>query len=233
MSDSSRPHGLQPTRLCRPWDFPGKSAGVGCHCLLLRWVYLSLSPLLLASLLFSAICKASPDNHFAFLHFFFLGMVLVTAAYTVYIMTSLVAQMVKNLPAMQETQVWSLGQEDPLEKKMATHSTILARRIPWTEEPGWLQSLGSQRVRHDGVTIIRLSMILTNLNPRVWTTVALNTFTMLYNHHRDSCSKRSHHPQQRPCAHGRQLPTPSFPPAPGNPHSTFLLYESACSMRNI
>ena len=53
------------------------------------WVYLSLSPLLLASLLFSAICKASPDNHFAFLHFLFLGMVLVTAAYTVYITTSL------------------------------------------------------------------------------------------------------------------------------------------------
>ena len=69
------------------------------------WEYLSPSPLLLASLLFSAICKASPDNHFAFLHFFSLGMVLVTAAYTVYIMTSLVAQTVKNLPAMQETQV--------------------------------------------------------------------------------------------------------------------------------
>ena len=70
-------------------------------------------------------------------------MVLVTAAYTVYITTSLVAQMVKNLPAMQET----LGQEDPLEKKMATHSTILAQRIPWTEEPGGLQSMESQRVR--------------------------------------------------------------------------------------
>ena len=49
---------------------------------------------------------------------------------------SLVAQMVKNLPAMQETQVQSLGQEDPLEKEMATHSSILAWRIPWTEEPG-------------------------------------------------------------------------------------------------
>ena len=56
--------------------------------------------------------------------------------------------MVKNLPAMQETQVRSLGQEDPLEKEMATHSSILAWRIPWTEEPGGLQSMGSQRGRH-------------------------------------------------------------------------------------
>ena len=56
---------------------------------------------------------------------------------------------VKNLPAMQETQVQSLGQEDPLEKEMATHSRILAWRIPWTEEPGGLQSMGSQRVGHD------------------------------------------------------------------------------------
>ena len=56
------------------------------------------------------------------------------------------AQMVKNLPAMQETWVWSLGQKDPLEEGMATHSSILAWRIPWTEEPGGLQSTGLQRV---------------------------------------------------------------------------------------
>ena len=56
---------------------------------------------------------------------------------------------VKNLPAMQETQVLSLGQEDSLEKGMATHSSILAWRIPWTEKPGGLQSMGSQRVGHD------------------------------------------------------------------------------------
>ena len=60
-----------------------------------------------------------------------------------------VAQRLKRLPAMQETWVQSLGQEDPVEKKMATHSSILAWRIPWTEEPGGLQSMGSQRVRHD------------------------------------------------------------------------------------
>ena len=55
------------------------------------------------------------------------------------------SQTVKNLPAMQETQVQSLGQKDPLEKGMATHSSTLAWRIPWTEEPGRLQSMGSQK----------------------------------------------------------------------------------------
>ena len=62
---------------------------------------------------------------------------------------SLVAQRLKRLPAMKETWVRSLGREDPLEKEMATHSSILAWRIPWTEEPGGLQSTGSPRVRHD------------------------------------------------------------------------------------
>ena len=61
----------------------------------------------------------------------------------------MVAQRVENLPAVQETQVWSLGQEDPLEKEMATHSSILAWRISWTEEPGRLQFIGSQTVKHD------------------------------------------------------------------------------------
>ena len=62
------------------------------------------------------------------------------------------AQTVKRLPAMQETQVQSLGWEDPLEKEMATHSSTLAWKIPWTEEPGGLQSMGSQRVRHGWAT---------------------------------------------------------------------------------
>ena len=60
-----------------------------------------------------------------------------------------VAQMVKNLPAMQETRVRSLGWEDALKKEMATHSSTLAWKIPWTEEPGGLQSVGSQRVGHN------------------------------------------------------------------------------------
>ena len=62
---------------------------------------------------------------------------------------SLVAQMVKNLPTIQETWVWALSCTDPLGKGMATHSSILAWRIPWTEDPGVLQSMRSQRVRHD------------------------------------------------------------------------------------
>ena len=66
-----------------------------------------------------------------------------------HIWTSLVAQMVKRLPTMQETRVQSLGQEGLLEKEMATHSSILAWKIPWMEEPGRLQSMGSQRVRHN------------------------------------------------------------------------------------
>ena len=69
------------------------------------------------------------------------------------------SQLVKSLPAMWETQVQSLGGEDPLEKEMATHSSILVWEIPWTEEPGGLQSIRSQRVRHKWVT---------------------NTFTFLY-----------------------------------------------------
>ena len=65
------------------------------------------------------------------------------------IQASLVAQRLKHLPAMQETWVQSLGCEDPLEKEMATHSSMLAWRIPWTEEPGGLQFMRSQRVGQD------------------------------------------------------------------------------------
>ena len=67
----------------------------------------------------------------------------------IYQWASLVAQRLKHLPPMQETGVRSLGREDPLEEEMVTHSGILAWRIPWTEKPGRLQSMGSQRVGHD------------------------------------------------------------------------------------
>ena len=67
----------------------------------------------------------------------------------IYIWASLVAQMVKRLPAMQGTRVQFLRREDPLEKEMAIHSSTLARKIPWMEEPDRLLSMGSQRVRHD------------------------------------------------------------------------------------
>ena len=73
---------------------------------------------------------------------------------------SLVAQMVKNLSTMQETQVRSLSREDLLEKGMATHSSFLAGRILWTEEPGGLQSTGSQRVRHNCATNTFTSLLL-------------------------------------------------------------------------
>ena len=66
--------------------------------------------------------------------------------------TTFIAQSVKNLPTMQETWVLFLGQEDPLEKEMATHSSILTWRIPWTEEPDRLQSIGIARVEHDLAT---------------------------------------------------------------------------------
>ena len=75
--------------------------------------------------------------------------VILKGTYNFYTVLSVYTQSVKNLPAMQETGVLSLGREDPLEKEMATHSSILAWEIPRTEEPGALQSLGSQRVGHD------------------------------------------------------------------------------------
>ena len=71
---------------------------------------------------------------------------------------SLVAQTVRHLPTMRETWVRSLGWKDPLKKEMATHSSTLAWKIPWTEEHGRLQSMGSQRVRHDWATSLSLSL---------------------------------------------------------------------------
>ena len=77
---------------------------------------------------------------------------LIPNQHNLHFWASFVTQRVKNLPAMQETQVQSLGWEDPLEKEMATHFSILTWRIPWTEEPGGLQSTRSQKVAHDSVT---------------------------------------------------------------------------------
>ena len=79
--------------------------------------------------------------------------------------TSQVARWVKNKPAMQETQVGSLGQEDPLEEKMATHSSIIAWEIPWTEESGGLPSMRLQRVGHDRLNIhTDIYIIITSIN---------------------------------------------------------------------
>ena len=126
MSDSLRPHGLQPTRLLRPWDSPGKSTRVGCRALLQEvFPNQELNPGLLH-------CRK-----------------ILYPLSQVGLGASLVAQRLKRLPALRETWVQSLDREDPLEKEMATHSSTLAWRIPWTEEPGGLQSMGSQRVGHD------------------------------------------------------------------------------------
>ena len=81
--------------------------------------------------------------------------------------TSLVAEMVKNLPAMQETQVQSLGWEDTLEESMATHSSILPWKIPWTKEPCRLQSTGSQKVRHNWGTDTHFQLLTMQDNPLV------------------------------------------------------------------
>ena len=110
------PHRWQPTRLLHPWDFPGKSTGVGCRCLLL--------------------------------------------------ISSLVPQLVRNLPTMQAILVWPLGWENFLEKGTATHSSILAWRIPWTEEIGGLQSTHGQswtQLRNFHSLISKYFMVLYHL----------------------------------------------------------------------
>ena len=91
------------------------------------------------------------------------------------IVASLGAQRLKHLPPMRETWVWSLGQEDPLEKEMATHSSILAWRIPWAEELGRLQSMGLQRVGHDWATVFNFffSFYLLTSSP-----ISLNPHTL-------------------------------------------------------
>ena len=85
-----------------------------------------------------------------------------------YIYTSVVAQMVKRLSIMRETWVRSLGQEDPLEKEMAVRSSTTAWKIPWTEEPGRLQSMGSQRVRHDWATSLPHLLTYAFENKKNW-----------------------------------------------------------------
>ena len=93
---------------------------------------------------------------FSLYSFTFIKKLVISSSLSV-IRASLVAQTVKCLPTMQETRVRSLGREVPLEKKMATHSSILAWKIPWTEESGRLQSMGSQRVGHDWATSLHFT----------------------------------------------------------------------------
>ena len=143
VSDSLRLHGLQPTRLFCPQNSPGKNTGMGCHALLQRFfptqvgtandnagVWRETSPVCLPPQGLPCSLHLQEANG---IPVFRIGQGLEGA---------LLAQLVKNLPAMQETRVWFLGREGPLEKEMATHSSILAWRIPWTEEPDGLQCMG-------------------------------------------------------------------------------------------
>ena len=105
---------------------------------------------------------------------------------------SLVAQRLKRLPGMQETWVWFLGREDPLEKEMATHSSTLAWRIPWREEPGRLQSMGSQRVGHDWATSLHftsLHILFLAFLVMLLSVIALHDCIHVGKEHRNSRSK--------------------------------------------
>ena len=160
MSDSVRFYGLSPSRFPCSWDSPGMITEVGYH-FLLQGIFLTqgwnpclLTSPALAGWLFTT--SASSGMH-SLCNFSQVGKALIWQLLCV-LRASLVAQMVRHLPAMQETWVRSLGWEDPLEKGMATHSSILAWKIPWTEESGRLQSMGSQRVGHDWVTSLHFTM---------------------------------------------------------------------------
>ena len=148
MSNSLRPHGLSPAKLLCPWDSPGKNARVGCHTLL-QGIFLTqgLNPgLLHCRQIFCHLShQGSPGMHIYGQNLVFISFPLPRSG----IAGFLVSQMVKRLPTMRETWVWSLGLGDPLEKEMATHSSTLAWKITWTEEPCKLHSMGSQRVRHN------------------------------------------------------------------------------------
>ena len=137
MFDSLRCYGLQPASFLCPWDSPGKNTGVGCHFL---FQHIHIPPPLPTSFLFVTTVR---QVEFSVLYIMFPTVVSFIIAILFYNFPG--AQAVKNLPAVQETWVWYLDRKDPLEKGMATHSSILAWRISWTEGPGRLQFMGSQR----------------------------------------------------------------------------------------
>ena len=146
-----------PTRLLCPWDSLGNNTGVGCH-FLFQGIFPTqgLNPHHLCFLNWhtGSLPLAPPGKP----HYVAIGAMKISRQggqdSSRKLAEEQLAQMVKNLPAMQETRVRSLGGEDPLEEEMVTHSSIFAWRIPWSEEPGRLQSMGSQRVRHNWATNI-------------------------------------------------------------------------------
>ena len=138
---------------------------------------------------------------------------------------SLVAQMVKHLPAMQETQVWSLVWEDPLEKEMATHSSTLAWRIPWTEEPGRLQSRGLQRVGHDWMTSLSFPYHVRNYLVKVHI-VSIKVSLLLLNLEwrlTEFCQKNTLVTANTLCQHKRWLYTWTSPDGQYQNQSDYIL----------
>ena len=164
LSDPLRPHELQPARFPYPLGSPGRILewpafptpgdwmGISSVSCISRWIlYHSITNLML--FLLQQPKRTETLGYFP--HYFwdlkfpcFIPQARFICQYLLF-RASLVALRLMHLPAMWETLVWSLGQEDPLEKEKSTHSSILAWRIPWTEEPGKLQSTGLQRVRND------------------------------------------------------------------------------------
>ena len=150
MSDSVRPHRQQPTRLPCPWDSPGKNTGVGCHFLLQCMKVKSESevtqscPTLATP--WTAAYQAPPSMGFS-RQDYRSKVPLPSPKIT--------------LDDFKNLLTWSLGREDPLEKEMATHSSSLAWKIPWTEEPGRLQPMESQRIEYNWATSLSFSFLLT------------------------------------------------------------------------
>ena len=161
-------HGLQPVLPLCPWFYPGKSTGVVCHFLLQTgfWGQLSFwfadSLLAVGSQGLSLVCALGEREKACSYKVTnpiglgphpngFIELQLFKSPISKYGLPCWL-RLVKNLTAVRGTQDRSLGQEDPLEKGMPTHSRILAWKIPWTEEPGGLQSMGLQRLRHNWAT---------------------------------------------------------------------------------
>ena len=107
--------------------------------------------------------------------------------------------MVKRLPAMRETRVWPLGWEDSLEKQMTTHSSTLVWKIPWTEEPGRLQSMGSQRVRHDWTTSLTLNKQVLLTFPKLATLHSCSLIYHMYSNERLPICHQTQHKATQVC----------------------------------
>ena len=148
VSDSIATPWTVPRQAPLSWDFPGKNTGVGCFSFSRgsSWPRGRTLASFIVGRFFTAEPPGSPKARCRVYY----------SAPRRRRRTSLEAQMVKHLPTMRETQVQSLGQEYLLDKEMATHSSIPTWKIPWTEKPGRLQSMGSQRVGHDWASLLYL-----------------------------------------------------------------------------